>query len=209
MDTEAYRELKALEELAANPTLTQRRLASQLEVALGLANLMLRRLVKKGYVEVVNTRKNRLQYLITPRGITEKTRLTYEYMEYSLHLYRRVREELKTSLSRILHAGGANVVLLGTGEIAEIAYLTLKELGLNLVGVVDDEGAGGRFLGFPVIQSEALTTLSFDCGIVSTLNGGLEALQQRLRALGVPDQKIIVIERNRHLIRAITPGLDS
>jgi DNA-binding MarR family transcriptional regulator len=209
MDTEAYRELKALEELAANPTLTQRRLASQLEVALGLTNLMLRRLVKKGYVEVVNTRKNRLQYLITPRGITEKTRLTYEYMEYSLHLYRRVREELKTSLSRILQAGGTNVVLLGTGEIAEIAYLTLKELGLNLVGVVDDEGAGGRFLGFPVIQSEALTSVSFDCGIVSTLNGGLEALQQRLRALGVPDQKIIVIERNRHLIRAITPGLDS
>jgi len=170
---------------------------------------MLRRLVKKGYVEVVNTRKNRLQYLITPRGITEKARLTYEYMEYSLHLYRRVREELKAVLTRILQAGGTNVVLLGTGEIAEIAYLTLKELGLNLVGIVDDQGAGGRFLGLPVMRSEELPALSFDCGIVSTLNGGLEALQQRLRALGVPDQKIVIIERNRHLIRAIRPGLDS
>ena len=69
MKAESLRELKVLEELSANPSLTQRHLASQLEVALGLTNLMLRRLITKGYVEVVNTRKNRLQYLITPRGI--------------------------------------------------------------------------------------------------------------------------------------------
>lgn len=208
MKTESLRELKVLEELSANPSLTQRRLASQLEVALGLTNLMLRRLITKGYVEVVNTRKNRLQYLITPKGISEKTRLTYEYMEYSLHLYRRVREELKASLSRIQASGGANIVLLGIGEIAEIAYLTIRELGLSLVGIIDDHGAGERFLGFPVSRSEALTMLSFDCGIITTLNGGLEALQQRLRELGVPDQKIILISRDKHLIHAVHPGVE-
>ena len=126
MNTGAYRELKVLEELSANPSLTQRTLSSRLEVALGLTNLMIRRLVKKGYVKVVSTQKNRIRYFLTPSGITEKTRLTYEYLEYSLHLYREVRRLLTDTLSQVAAGGGRRVVFFGTSEVAEITYLTIK-----------------------------------------------------------------------------------
>ena len=206
MQTEAYRELKVLEELSANPSLTQRTLAHRLEVALGLTNLMIRRLVKKGYVKVVSTRKNRIGYFLTPSGITEKTRLTYEYLEYSLHLYREVRCLLTDSLSQVAASGGRRVVFFGTSEIAEITYLTIKELGLELVGVVDDRLAGTKFLGLPVMRLEEMNSLSFDCGIVSSLNGSPVTMQAQLSSAGIPEGKILVIEHQGPRIRLLPAG---
>lgn len=206
MKTEAYRELKVLEELSANPSLTQRHLAKQIELALGLTNLMIRRLVKKGYVKIVSVRKNRIRYFLTPSGIAEKTRLSYEFLEYSLHLHREVRRILTDTLAQVVAANGRRVVFFGTGEIAEIAYLTIKELGLELVGVVDDQAVGRNFLGFPVMRSEDVASLSFDCGIVSALNGGMEATRQRLVALGIPEGKVVVIEHRGPRVRLVALG---
>lgn len=194
MKTTLYRELEVLEALSSDAAMTQRRLAERLQVALGLVNLMIRRCVTKGYVKVVNVQKNRIHYLLTPKGIVEKTRLTYEYFEYSLYLYRRVREVLKERLSRVAQAGGRHIVFFGRGEIAEIAYLTVKELGLQLVAVVDDQAAGERFMDLPVNRLSALQHLEFDCGIINSLNGGVQELRDTLRGLGVPDRKLIVIE---------------
>ena len=61
----------------------------------GLTNIYLKRLVRKGYIKCVNVQSNRITYLITPRGIAEKARLTYEFMDYSLHLYGEVRQHLR------------------------------------------------------------------------------------------------------------------
>ena len=204
MNIEAYRELKILEELAANPRLTQRYLAGRLQVALGLTNLMIRRFAKKGYVKIVSVHGNQLRYLLTPTGLVEKTRLTYEFLEYSLHLYREVRRILIDTLSRVVASGGRRVVLFGASEIAEMTYLTVKELGLELVAVIDDEQSVGRsFLGLPITSFAQVPTLSFDCGIISALNGGLDTTRQRLATLGVPESKIIVIEHQGPQVRLI------
>ena len=208
MKPASYRELQALEELTTNSNVTQRHLAEKLEVALGLTNLMIRRFVNKGYVKIVNIQKNRIRYLITPKGIAEKTRLTYEYLEYSLFLYRKVQAVLKETFGRVAQAGGRDVVFFGTGEIAEIAYLMLKEFGLNLVAVIDEQVVGKSCMGHTVMSVEALRTLSFDCGIVSSLSNGFDELRQRLQALGVPEAKIVVIENHRTRVRALPAGLD-
>ena len=99
MDIEAHRDLKLLEAVEADSRVTQRGLATRLGIALGLTNVYLRRLARKGYIKCVNVQSNRISYLITPRGIAEKARLTYEFMDYSLHLYREVRQHLS-------HRGG-------------------------------------------------------------------------------------------------------
>src|SRR5437016_12997620 len=90
MNVEARRELTVLEAVAGNRHITQRSLAAKLGIALGLTNIYLKRLIRKGYIKCINVQSNRLLYLITPQGITEKTRLTYEFMDYSLQLYRQV-----------------------------------------------------------------------------------------------------------------------
>src|SRR5262245_2304894 len=81
--------------------------------------------------------------------MAEKGRLTYEHMAYSIHVYKRSRQTLRESLSQLASAGVKRIVLYGTGEPAELAYLTLKEFGLEPVGVFARE-ANGHFLGFPV-----------------------------------------------------------
>lgn len=115
-------------------------LAQKLAIALGLTNLYLKRLAREGYIKVTTIPPNRIKYLLTPKGIAEKTRLTYAYMEYSLQLYRQTRVALRESLIPLAQAGHRRVVLCGTGEMAELAYLTLRELGLELAGVVDEDG---------------------------------------------------------------------
>ncbi len=148
MDVEAHRDLKLLEAVENDSRVTQRNLSTKLGIALGLTNVYLKRLVRKGYIKCVNVQSNRITYLITPRGIAEKARLTYEFMDYSLHLFAEVRQHLRVALQGCA-AAGKRVAICGRGEAAEIAYLSLKEFGLEPVAIFDDED-GHVFLGMPV-----------------------------------------------------------
>src|SRR5207247_10362736 len=127
-----------------DPRITQRSLATRLGIALGLTNIYLKRLVRKGYIKCVNVQPNRITYLITPRGIAEKVRLTYEFMDYSLHLYGEVRQHLRSVIQECA-AAGRRVAIFGRGEAAELADVSLKDCGLEPVAILDGEG-GTEFL---------------------------------------------------------------
>src|SRR5712664_4428392 len=105
LDVEGHRDLRLLEAVEQDSRVTQRSLATKLGIALGLTNIYLKRLVRKGYIKCVNVQSNRITYLITPRGIAEKARLTYEFMDYSLHLYGEVRQHLRHALQECAAAG--------------------------------------------------------------------------------------------------------
>ena len=193
MDVEDRRNLQALEAIAEDDHITQRTLAGKLGIALGLTNIYLKRLVRKGYVKCVNVQSNRLRYLLTPKGITEKTRLTYEFMEYSLYLYGQVRHQLRTMLEPCARANRRRVAVYGTGEAAELAYLSITELGLELVAVFDGEG-GGQFLGQPVRDIEDHGEVSFDLLVVATLERP-EPIVESLMRLGVERERLITLRR--------------
>src|SRR6185295_13036502 len=137
LDVEAHRDLRLLEAVEEDSRVTQRSLASKLGIALGLTNIYLKRLVRKGCIKCVNVQSNRISYLITPRGIAEKARLTYEFMDYSLHLYGEVRQHLRAVI-RECAAAGRRVAIYGRGEAAELAYLSLREAGLEPVAIFDE-----------------------------------------------------------------------
>ena len=158
MDVEAHRDLRVLEAVQQDSRVTQRGLASKLGIALGLANIYLKRMIHKGYIKCVNVQPNRISYLITPRGIAEKARLTYEFMDYSLHLYGEVRQHLRAALHECA-AAGKRVAICGSGEAAELAYLSLKESGLDPVAIFDADG-GHEFLGMPVLADRRSRQLS-------------------------------------------------
>jgi predicted transcriptional regulator len=192
MDVEEHRDLRLLEAVQQDSRLTQRGLASKLGIALGLANIYLKRMVHKGYIKVVNVQPNRISYLITPRGIAEKARLTYEFMDYSLHLYGEVRQHLRAAL-RECAAAGQRVAIFGSGEAAELAYLSLKETGLDPVAVFDSEG-GRDFLGMPVLPIADYRTVDFDLIIVATLDRSGQQLQALLD-VGVPTEKLFPLRK--------------
>ncbi len=191
MDLQGQRDLQLLREVERDPGVTQRSLAGKLGVALGLTNLYLKRLARKGYIKITTIPKHRLKYLLTPRGVAEKTRLTYEYMQYSLTYYRHVRQRLNEVFTNLAHAGAKRIVIYGTGELAEMAYLSLREIDLTLVGFVDgrDEHA---FLAYPLSRIEALSTWEFDALLIADLED-TKQIEARLLRSGIPGHKLVTL----------------
>lgn len=196
MNQNTFRDMHLLNEVTHSPDSTQRELSTRIGIALGLTNLMLRRLAKKGYIKITGTKRSRLRYLITPQGILEKSRLTCEFIQYSLHLYSRVRFFLREQLALLLETGNRRILLCGTGELAEIAFLTIHEMGLELVGVVVERiGESEQFLGQPVRSIHDTPLEDYDRVIVAWLNRNEEGLK-RLIAAGVPEERIISLQHH-------------
>jgi DNA-binding Lrp family transcriptional regulator len=189
MDTEAHRDLQLLEAVEQNARVTQRTLSDQLGIALGLTNIYIKRLVRKGCIKCVNVQSNRIAYLITPRGVAEKARLTYEFMQYSLHLYKEARRHLHTVV-RERAADGQRLAIYGSGEAAELAYLSLKELRIEPVAVFDD--AEGTFLGMPVHDIRDHARVFFDLVIVASLDRG-NGVAEKLVAVGIAPERLILL----------------
>jgi len=188
------RDLQLLSEIEASETVTQRGLAKGLGIALGLTNLYIKRLVKKGHIKVINIQKNRIRYLITPKGIAEKSRLTYEYMQYSFQLYRQACTLLRARLRDLAEQGRKRLVFYGVGEAAELAYLCVKEMDLELMGVLDAEHAGRRFLGHTVLHPSALAGLRYDCVVITSFDDG-DLLRRQLEMLGVAAAAVVTIRQ--------------
>jgi DNA-binding MarR family transcriptional regulator len=198
MQREHERNLEILTALGEGDPVTQRALAAQLGVALGLANLCLKRLASKGLIKVMEfpakpSARKRLRYVLTPKGVAEKTRLSYEYMAYSLRLLRRTRGNLRETMARLHALGMKRFALCGAGEAAELAYLTLREFGLEPVGVFDRE-SGGQFLGFPVRALAEVSGEEIDGVIVATFDRPEQRVAE-LGRLGVPAGKCLTLRR--------------
>ncbi len=207
MEKHVERNLEILTAISEGHPLTQRDLAERLGVALGLTNLYLKRLARKGFIKITDfprkpAARKRLRYLLTPQGISEKTRLTYEHMAYSLSLYRRARQTLGGSLSRLTEDGMKRIALYGTGEAAELAYLTLKEFGLEPVGVFSREG-GGAFLGFPVRPLAEIAGEEIDGVVVATFEPPDEQVAL-LESIGIEPEMLLTLRRSG--ARAVPDG---
>jgi DNA-binding MarR family transcriptional regulator len=162
MDLRDIRTLTLLREFERDHPSTQRELAEKLDMSLGLVNLYLKRLAQKSYFKIKTYPKNRVGYLLTPQGILEKTRLTYEYIHHSLEFYTQTRTRLKNILEPFKIKQARTVAFFGANEIAEIAYLSIKNAGLDLVAVIDNERAGQKFMGHIIVSSESIGTIFFD-----------------------------------------------
>lgn len=135
MDTspDPNRELILLEQIEQDPDITQASLASQLGVAVGTVNWHLKRFVAKGYVKVKRAQRRKLRYIITPEGIAFRARLTVNYIDQSMRLYRRVRQHVRDMLVQVKREGYHQVILEGDGDIADICRLTCLEQGIEIV----------------------------------------------------------------------------
>jgi DNA-binding MarR family transcriptional regulator len=135
MDTspDPNREMILLEQIEHDPDITQAGLAAQLGVAVGTVNWHLKRLVSKGYVKVKRAQRRKLRYIITPEGLAFRARLTVNYVDQSMRLYRRVRQRVRDLLAQVKESGSNQVGILGEGDIADICRLTCLEQGVEIV----------------------------------------------------------------------------
>jgi len=150
-NTQAQQDLYILENIEKNPEITQADLAAQLGVAVGSVNWYLKRLIRKGYVKVTRMQRRRLRYLITPQGISEKTRLTGAFMQASLKWYRETRRASQQFLTEIKQAGYDTVCIEGDGDLAEIVYLSCLEADVRVKKEID--------LAYPLFRIENFQTV--------------------------------------------------
>jgi len=127
------RELILLEEIEHDPDVSQATLASQLGVAVGTVNWHIKRFISKGYIKVKRAQRRKLRYIITPEGIAFRARLTINYIEQSMRLYRRIRLRVRDLIDEVQHSGFDELRIQGEGEIADICRLTCLEQQIKIV----------------------------------------------------------------------------
>src|SRR5580693_9500152 len=102
---------------------SQRRIAAELGIALGLVNAYLKRCVKKGLVKVHDAPARRYAYYLTPQGFAEKSRLTVEYLSTSFSFFRLAKGDCARVFEEAAALGFGRLVLAGKSDLAEIAIL--------------------------------------------------------------------------------------
>jgi DNA-binding MarR family transcriptional regulator len=154
MNTERDREdaltLEILDVIDRNKDVSQRHLASHLGVALGLANSYLKRCVRKGLIKVSQAPANRYLYYLTPSGFAEKSRLTAQYLSYSLSFYRKAGDSCQRVFDQCERNGWQRLLLCGISDLAEIATLRAMERNITIVGIYDPLSERDIFLNRPV-----------------------------------------------------------
>jgi DNA-binding MarR family transcriptional regulator len=178
MDARDLRTLKILERVDNEKTPSQRDLAGELNISLGLVNSFIKRLVKKGFVKIATIPKNRIKYILTPSGAAEKTRLTYKYIQHSYSFYKDARQKLRKLCADLEKKGIQRIVFYGAGDLAEIAYISLQETPIQLAAIVDDKKQGQRFMKQIVADPDRLNRIAFDRILITTIDARESALQK-------------------------------
>ncbi len=185
MEREDLVTLRILDEVERNSETSQRQLARNLEVSLGLINAFMKRLYRKGYFKVTTMPRRRVKYLLTPKGVMEKSRLTLEYIDYSLGFFRQVRRDLKTRVQALRGEGIRKVALVGTGELAELAYLSLREGDIRVTAVAAGPNENkDSFLGNPVLPYRQLAQADWQAVLLAVTHG-LDTLRRELARNGI------------------------
>jgi DNA-binding MarR family transcriptional regulator len=163
--------LGVLDVVERNSAMTQRLVARELGIALGLANAYLKRCVRKGLIKISEAPARRYAYYLTPQGFAEKSRLTAAYLAHSFAFVRRARTQCSELFAIAETRGHRRVVLVGAGELAELANLVARDHRVEIVGIVD---AGSEF------KDRVAAFGSIDAALVTALESSREALAAAL-----------------------------
>ncbi|MBW2206325.1 MAG: winged helix-turn-helix transcriptional regulator [Deltaproteobacteria bacterium] len=192
MDKEDLHMLRLMGEIDRDGNHSQRELSSKLNLSLGLVNTFLKRLVNKGYFKMTTMPRNRVKYFLTPEGLARKSRLTAEYLRYSVSLYRDIKTLLLNKYQEMKQKEVKKILFFGAGEEAELAYLYLQLTDIQLVGVVAETPSRTRFFDFPVAGPERLKEMDWDMILLTRLDDTEKDLAYLLEQK-IPTERIATI----------------
>ena len=187
------RELVILSEVQLTPDTSQRKLAKNLGVSLGVTNLLLRNLARKGYIRIVKAGWRRWLYALTPAGFSRKIQLMAAYINRFLGHYQQIRSVLREEMGSLALHIESSVAIYGTGDFAELIYLGLKELGIEEVDIfVLENIPGRRFLGMPIRNVSVMQPEYYDRVIVGDLDN-VKSDCAELFAHGVTSEQLVTL----------------
>ncbi|MGR3174065.1 MAG: winged helix-turn-helix transcriptional regulator [Candidatus Scalindua sp.] len=126
-----YHILKTVEN---DPSTSQRKLSSQMEINVASVNFALQRLIKKGLIRMVGVNPRRIKYYITPQGLSEKTQLAYRFFGRNFHFYKEIRNDIEARIIKATNGSKTRITIYGVDEIAEITYMAVEAMSWKFEG---------------------------------------------------------------------------
>jgi len=185
--------LGVLSAVERDSRVTQRSMSSELGVALGLANAVLKRCVRKGLIKISTAPLNRYAYYLTPSGFSEKARLTSEYLRASFDLFRKARSQYAEIFDRFAARGLKRIVLVGASELAEAALLSAREANVEIVGLLDASKVGETHIGFAIASGLSEIAVPFDAVVLCSMRdpqGAYLSALEEAAALGFEASRV-------------------
>jgi len=122
------RELKVINEVSKNVNLTQRQISRKVGMSLGMVNIILKKLARKGYVKARQLNGKKIQYILTPRGFAEKARRSYLYFLRTIASVKKIKGEIQEIIQKEYEKGQRSFIILGRGELGDIVEISLRDL---------------------------------------------------------------------------------
>jgi DNA-binding MarR family transcriptional regulator len=163
---------------------SQRRIAAELGIALGLVNAYLKRCVKKGLVKVGDAPARRYAYYLTPQGFAEKSRLTVQYLSDSFSFFRKAKDDCTRIFEEAAARDFKRLVLAGKSDLAEIAILCAVDAGATVIAIVDPRSDGRCFVGVEVFGAYSDVKGGFDAIMVTDVARARASYEQAMEAIG-------------------------
>lgn len=173
-----------LDAIESGNRVTQRGLASELGIALGLTNIYLKRCINKGLIKVRKAPARRYAYYLTAKGFSEKARLTAKFLTRSLSFFRLAREDCSDLCLSCKARGIRSLAFVGAGELCEVATLAAMDCGIEVSAVFDEETNRQRLAGIPIVRN--LSDLaSVDALVITDMRDPQGAYDRMVSRFGV------------------------
>ncbi len=124
------KELTIIKEIANNHQPNQRGIAKNTGLSLGLVNLMIKRLIKQGYVKTKHLNQKKIQYLLTPKGFSEKANKSYKFVLKTIQLLKSIKKNIQELIVTEYERGTREFIIIGNSELADIAEMVFSSLSL-------------------------------------------------------------------------------
>ena len=122
------KELEIINVIADGFRSNQRELSIHIGASLGMTNLLLRRLVTKGYLRIKQLTAKKMHYLLTPRGLSEKARKSLHYTRKTIESFGIIKEEIRRLLTTNLNDQIKEIYVIGEGDLADLVGMIIRDL---------------------------------------------------------------------------------
>ena len=150
-------------------------------MAVGAINRHLHDMIEAGYIELANRNVRPFAYRFTRKGKRYRRQLSHEHYRWVLGNLRAVEQRISSALGELKRGGVTRVVFYGAGEVMDATHRLTKAVGLEVVGVVDDDATKhGLMKGELVVKAPgAVNELEPDAVVITTFRHARE-IQQKI-----------------------------
>jgi len=121
------REFELINIVGAQLDANQRDLSKKLDISLGMTNLLVRRLIAKGYIRIRQLNKKKSQYILTPKGFAEKYHKSIRYTLKTIRSIGLIRNQLNIAIKRFYDRGERSFLILGSSDLTELVEMALSQ----------------------------------------------------------------------------------